>query len=445
MLEGIGQAGLEPSPEADPARLIRRVYLDLTGLPPSPEEVDAVLADRHPAAYERLVDRLLASPQYGPRWARPWLDAARYADSNGFQADQFREVWPYRDWVIAALNADLPFDRFTIEQLAGDLLSEPTLAQRIATGFHRQATCNVEAGVDPEENRVNQVIDRVNTTATVWLGSTIECAQCHDHPYDPFTQIEYYQLFAFFNNTPLEVKHIKATTYDFYGPKLELAEAAADHRGVGNQAEEELPPAAPPTTLVMVEMPQPRETFLLRRGSFLTPDRPVTAGTPRVLPPPSGDTPANRLGLAEWIVDPGNPLTPRVAVNRWWAEFFGHGIVRSVGEFGSQGDPPTHPRVLDELARELIRSGWSRKAVQRRIVTSAVYRQSSRASAELLAADPENRQLARGPAGPAGGRSDSRQRLGDQRAAVADRGRAADFSAPASGHLAACGPQRAEV
>jgi hypothetical protein len=222
ILERLEEENLRPSPPADPARLLRRVSLDLVGLPPTVEEVDAFLADPAPDAYEKAVDRLLASRRFGEHWARPWLDLARYADSNGFQADQLRESWAFRDWVIEALNADLPFDRFTVEQIAGDLLPDPTPSQRVATGFHRATTCNVEAGVDPEENRVNQVVDRVNTTATVWLGTTLECAQCHNHKYDPFTQAEYYRLFAYFNNTPLEVKQRAGVTFDFVGPTMTL-------------------------------------------------------------------------------------------------------------------------------------------------------------------------------------------------------------------------------
>ena len=228
--------GLRPAPEAERAVLLRRVYLDLIGLPPSPAEADAFLADTSPDAYERVVDRLLASPQFGERWARPWLDLARYADSHGFQRDDLRDIWPYRDWVIRALNADLPFDRFTIEQLAGDLLPKATVEQRVATGFHRATTTNVEAGTDQEENRVNQVFDRVNTTAAVWLGITMECAQCHDHKYDPISQREYYQLFAYFNNSPKETDFATAkamAALRFAGPTLELpdeARAAARHQ-----------------------------------------------------------------------------------------------------------------------------------------------------------------------------------------------------------------------
>ncbi|MCA9017919.1 MAG: DUF1549 domain-containing protein, partial [Planctomycetaceae bacterium] len=214
---------LKQAAQASPARLLRRVSLDLIGLPPTPEDVLAFEKDPSPAAYEKYVDRLLKSPRYGEKWARQWLDLARYADSNGFQADQLREMWLYRDWVINAINQDLPFDQFTIQQIAGDLIPNATLNQKIATGFHRCTTCNVEAGVDPEENRVNQIFDRVNTTGLVWLGTTFECAQCHNHKYDPFTQQDYYQIFAFFNNTPLEVEQVgKSVTFEVTGPKLAL-------------------------------------------------------------------------------------------------------------------------------------------------------------------------------------------------------------------------------
>ncbi len=228
VLAQLEQEGLKPSPEADKAALIRRVTLDLTGLPPKPEEVQAFLADKSASAYEKLVDRLLASPQYGVRWARPWLDLARYADSHGFQRDDLRDLWPYRDWVINALNADMPFTQFTIEQLAGDLLPNATDAQRVATGFNRSAPTNVEAGSDPEETRVNQVLDRVNTLGAVWLGTTLECAQCHNHKYDPITMKDYYGLFAFFNNTALEADRTNPKvpgSIQFKGPYLTVEDA----------------------------------------------------------------------------------------------------------------------------------------------------------------------------------------------------------------------------
>jgi len=654
------EEGLEPSPPADPARLVRRVYLDLIGLPPSVEEVDAFVKDPSPEAYEEIVDRLLASPRYGEKWARHWLDLARYSDSNGFQADQLRDNWAYRDWVIGAMNADMPFDQFTIEQIAGDLLPKATLDQKIATGFHRLTTCNVEAGVDPEENRTNQVIDRVNTTGTVWLGTSLECAQCHNHKYDPFTQKDYYQVFAFFNNTPLEVENGGGSNvqYNFYGPKLELPlgendearkneleerlaslktrleDAKSKALAAQNEWEAELvtylgrepathvlevskfessggcthqvledgsilvggkwpsndtytvtvettltdisgfrvealthpslpddgpgrgdrpnivlnelnvsaqptgakkarpvelhsadadfsqdrwdvagaidgnlktgwainpefgkphwltvrtesrigdaagttltfeliqnwgrtrtigrlrlsamtgqlPPDVPAdimeiiakpkakrtakeskkladaylqgdaevsrltaevekikkqlatikpdTTLVMVEIDKPRMTHIFRRGNFLTTGEQVSPEAPAVLHSFPEDAPRNRLGFARWLVSRENPLVARVAVNRWWANIFGRGIVRSAEDFGTQGDPPSHPKLLDWLAVELMDSGWSMKHIHKLIVMSATYQQSARVSPSLLAKDPANVLLARGP------------------------------------------------
>ena len=230
LLRRLEQEGLSYSSEANPAVLLRRLFLDLIGLPPTPEDIRAfegtwANSEEREKSYDETINRLLSSPRFGERWGRPWLDLARYADSNGFQADQLRPSWSYRDWVIEALNANMPFDQFTIEQIAGDLLPDATLDQRVATGFHRTVTCNVEAGVSPEGNRVDQVIDRVNTTATVWLGVTLECAQCHDHKYDPFTMEDYYSFFDFFNHTPLEVQLPSNKTdvsHDFIGPYLDL-------------------------------------------------------------------------------------------------------------------------------------------------------------------------------------------------------------------------------
>lgn len=382
--------GLKPSPEADRATLLRRVTLDLTGLPPSLDEVHSFLADHQEGAYERAVDRLLASPHFGERWARPWLDLARYADSHGYQRDDLHELWAYRDWVIRALNADMPFDQFTIEQLAGDLLPNATEAQRIATGFHRCAPINVEAGSEPEESRVNQVFDRVNTTAQIWLGTTMECAQCHNHKYDPFTQKEYYQLFAFFNNTAIEAERANPkvpSSIRFLGPSMNLQQAPAAKPGQKQ---------AVPSTLVMQELPQPRPTKLFERGNYQQPGEAVQPRTPAVLHPLAEGAP-NRLTLARWLVDQDNPLAARVAVNRWWAELFGRGIVSTMEDFGVKGESPTHPELLDWLAVELMDRQWSMKQVLREIVTSATYRQSARVSPELLARDDQNKLCARGP------------------------------------------------
>ena len=647
------QRGLTPAPAADRRTLLRRLSLDLVGLPPTPEDVELFLADKRPDAVERQVDRLLASPRFGERWARPWLDLARYADSNGFQADQLRDSWAYRDWVIDALNDNMPFDRFTVEQLAGDLLPEATPTQHIATGFHRTVPCNVEAGVHPEENRVNQVMDRVNVTGTVWLGLTMECAQCHDHKYDPFTMRDYYQLFAYFNNTPLEVRNPKGSgvSFDFYGPKMSLPPSGEqaqrqgqlasqrealdaerdrllsrpvsdledwvedrridlgrkvawhplrptvfastgdeDHeilddgsvlvtgnlpgttrytlefdtkltdvtairlealthdrlpgkgpgrgdakrtnfvlnefsaragdrpltfaRGeadfsqkswpVGNAIDgkrdtgwaiapqfgephwavfhlakptelagalsveldqnygrgrtlgrvrisvrtggtttgipeelaailrkpnnrwseeeqkdvlrarradhprfaaiekrlaaidKELGAMRTGTTLVMVEMDEARPTHILKRGNYLDPQERVQPGPPAALHAPDPNLPANRLGLARWLVDRDNPLVARVTVNRWWAELFGRGIVATLEDFGTQSEPPTHPELLDWLAVEFMDSGWDMKHILRTIVLSATYQRDSRVRPRDLDTDPANHFLARG-------------------------------------------------
>ncbi|MFZ4638043.1 MAG: PSD1 and planctomycete cytochrome C domain-containing protein [Pirellulales bacterium] len=369
--------GLAPSPQADPATWLRRVSLDLTGLPPSLAELDAFLADTPPAARERVVDRLLASPHFGEKWASPWLDAARYGDSTGAHEDELRPSWAWRDWVIAAFNADMPFDRFTVEQLAGDLLPDATTDQRIATGFHRASPCNLEAGTPAEARRSAQLIDRVNVTATVWLGTTLECAQCHNHKFDPVTQRDYYRLLAYFNNTPDET-----------GPEVGPGRSAMGGPMLA---------VAGTTTFVMQELPTPRQTRIFVRGNYETPGETVSAGLPKWLHVPAGDLPPNRLGLARWIADPANPLTSRVTVNRVWGELFGAGLVRTPEDFGVKGDRPTHPELLDWLAVEFVEQGWSLKKLLRLIVLSATYGQSSWVPAEALAADPDNRWLMRAP------------------------------------------------
>ena len=690
VLSRLEQVGLKPSPEADRATLLRRVTLDLIGKGPTPAELDAFLADKSPNAYEKVVDRLLQSPHYGERMALPWLDAARYADTDGYQIDNERFMWRWRDWVIDAFNRNMPYDEFTIEQLAGDLLPNPTLDQRIATGFNRNGRTNVEGGIVPAEFSAEYVAERVATTSSVFMGVTIGCARCHDHKYDPFTQKEFYQLFAYFNNVPelgrsrrgntdpyikaptleqqAELKKLddkialaiarfaalrpllesseaewlksleggqskqwapsndlavyypldgnlqgtatpdkegavppvpawkgqeqfsngllgKAASFDGknfidsgnvgsfddsskvtlgawiyptapngailsktpdipeeHGYILELKDGKVffnagsrwiDHnirietekpielnrwhhvmvtydgnraaRGVtlfvdgapqavkvlmdifnesprvsdpfriggGGGSENrfhglidevrvyntnlsaedvrilsvskslnELAGIAPaqrtqaesdkirraflasnaaparvrdafrewtklreqrakfyesvPTVMVMEEMPTPRQTHLLLRGAYDAPGELVTPGVPAILSPMPSDFPKNRLGLAKWLVTPSNPLTARVAVNRFWQMYFGTGIVKTVDDFGSQGDLPSHPKLLDWLASEFMGTGWNVKAMQRLIVTSATYRQSSKATPELVEKDPDNRLLARG-------------------------------------------------
>jgi hypothetical protein len=419
VLAELERRDLRPSPAADRAVWLRRVYLDLTGIPPSPADVAAYLADERDDADQRVVDRLLASPHFGERWARPWLDLARYADSHGFQRDDLRQIWAYRDWVIRALNDDMPFDQFTIEQFAGDLLPDATASQRIATGFHRSTTINVEAGTEPEESRFHQVVDRVNTMGAVWLGMTLECAQCHDHKYDPISQREYYQLFAYLNQTLIEADRANPNnpgSIRFLDPGMPLANPELEARRKAVQAEldatadseEEddvrrraelqgkLESLRPDTTLVMQELDEPRPTFLYSTGDYASPAEPVDPGTPRILHalPPG---PANRLTLARWLVDSRNPLTARVTVNRWWRELFGRGLVATVEDFGMQGEPPTHPELLDWLAVEMMDRGWSMKQWLREVVLSSTYRQSSDGSAEQWRLDDQNRLLARGP------------------------------------------------
>ncbi len=385
VLAALEGQGLTPSPEAQRATLIRRLSLDLTGLPPTPAEVASFEGDHSALAYEKLVDRLLASPEFGERWARPWLDLARYADSHGFQRDDLREVWAYRDWVIRALNHDMPFDQFTIEQVAGDLLPNPSTEQIVATGFHRSTPTNVEAGSEPEESRINQVLDRVNTTGAVWLGATLECARCHDHKYDPIAQKEYYRLLAFFNNTESEVERAN--------PKVP---SSIKFRGAALTLEKALAAAKPASTQVMVEMASPRVSTVFNRGEYTSPGESVEPGVPAILHRlPEG--PPNRLTLARWLVARENPLTARVTVNRWWGELFGRCIVPTPEDFGMQGEPPSHPDLLDWLAVEFMENGWSMKGLLRQVVLSATYRQSSRVTPELLKRDPQNRWLARGP------------------------------------------------
>ena len=657
VLARLDQEGLSPQVEADRHTLARRLHLDLTGLPPRWDEVQAFVQDAAPNAYEKMVDRLLASPHYGEHLARGWLDLARYADSNGYQVDLARSIWPYREWVINAFNRNQPFDQFTIEQLAGDLLPNPTLEQKIATGFNRNTKINDEGGGDAEEYRVKAVKDRVATLGTAWLGLTLNCAECHTHKYDPISHDEYYQFYAFFNNTTDGGNYNVAPTVEVPKPdlrdalqyvsnrldrtKLELAAAAkhlpaeqkqweklvakkgevwrllhltnafssggssytnlpdgsllgtgvnpiydtitvdadtdltgitavllevlpdpslpksgpgrwgssgnfildefsfsavpksgprpaetnlvftkatadwaqryyrAEHAidrnpktgwAIGPQfgqrhfliAELKTPagykggsrlsfrfdhyhgsshcigrfrlsvtternPAAlwpvptdlrqivatktsrrapeqvqhlaaiyrmaSPTirdldheqlrleerakelkapkssTLVVQERsePKPRPSYVQVRGDFLTKGKEVTAGVPAVFPPLPADLPANRLALARWLVDPANPLTARVTVNRFWERYFGTGLVKTSEDFGRQGEAPSHPELLDWLATEFIRTGWDVKAMQKLIVMSAAYRQDAATDAVRLEKDFYNRLLSRGP------------------------------------------------
>ena len=480
VLQRLEGSGLQPSPEADRETLIRRLTLDLTGLPPTLEEIDAFLGDTNPDAYEKLVERLLASPHYGERMSLEWLDAARFADTHGYHVDSQREMWRWRDWVINAFNRNMPFDRFTVEQLAGDLLPEPTESSRIASGFNRNHGINFEGGAFAEEFRVEYVVDRVHTTATVFMGLTMKCARCHDHKFDPISQRDYYRFFALFNSVPERgidghkgnaVPLMRFPSADQKARLAELNEVFSQQEKALNAHSEaaresakawatarrtELLSAKPPekelavdtilrtveqdrtkkqtdklhdfflknidktyqdlatakkkaarkrdnfetsisSAMVMRDSSKMRPTYLLERGLFDQHGEEVSAGLPEALPDLPADAPKNRLGLARWLVAADHPLTARVTVNRFWQSIFGTGIVKTAENFGSQGDLPSHPRLLDWLAAQFVQAGWNVKDFHRLLVTSATYRQSSRVSPELLQRDPENRLLARGP------------------------------------------------
>ncbi len=488
ILARLAKEGIEPSPEAGKRTLIRRLGLDLLGLPPEPKDVARFLDDDSPEAYERLVDRLLESPHYGEKWAMHWLDLARYADSDGYEKDYVRpHAWRYRHWVINALNADMSFRRFTIEQIAGDLLPGATVEQKVATGFHRNTLKNREGGVKLEQFRFEETVDRANSVGTVWLGLTLGCAQCHDHKYDPLTQQEYYNFFAFFNN--LDEVDIDAPLAGEMGPylaalpkyreqreallaeagvaelqaaweeKMKLARAnpgkwtdwdhaydalqkyldgsdriidkdpsdrtrkevddLADHfvknyhrvitkerrkqldfEGLRKKLialKEDFPAVSEAQTVVESDLH--RKTHIHIRGDWRNTGRGVAADIPSFLPAAYTDRASEsgltRLDLARWIVSRDNPLTARVIVNRVWQEYFGAGLVATSENFGTQGEEPSHPELLDWLARDFMDHGWSLKHLHKRIVMSATYRQSSKARPALDAIDAGNRLLAR--------------------------------------------------
>ena len=483
ILAELENVGLTPSPEASRETLIRRLYADLIGLPPSQEEVDEFLTDQSPDAYEQLVDHLLASQHYGERMAMAWLDAARFADSNGFQQDGDTWQWIWRDWVINALNDDMPFDQFSIEQLAGDLLPDATQQQQIATAFNRNHLLNGEGGAIAEEQRFNNLFDRVDTTSTTWLGLTMACAQCHDHKYDPLTQSDYYRLLHVFNQvsetgrpgrqstrirvatpflevatadqkkqlsqfkqnmrllekdakpiidvaytawksglfsdgqaadgkdlprslTPLlrkpkdtlsdaEKKKIESGLRNFFDTKVRRS--VTKHVSVvteyekAKQAHDAFSGDKIPRVMIMND-DKPRETRVLDRGDYLSPiGDALTFAPPANLPPLPDTFPKNRLGLAQWLFLPDHPLTARVQVNRMWQHFFGTGLVKTTEDMGVQSEYPRHLALLDWLAIEFQKQGWSQKSMHKLLLMSATYRQTSKINADQLEKDPENR------------------------------------------------------
>lgn len=402
--------GLTRAPEADRATLLRRVTFDLTGLPPTVAQLNDFLADSSAHAYERAVDRLLASSRYGEHMALPWLEAARYADTDGYQNDRLRYMSVWRDWVLMALNDNMPFDRFTLEQLAGDMLPDRNFSTQVASGFNRNHRINSEGGSIPDEWIVEYVADRVETVGTVYLGLTFNCSRCHDHKYDPIQQKEFYRMFAFFNNVaeaglgpnngnsppfvavPKNWPHLSEEENRFITPdppKVKLQQTSVPRPQPGKAG----------TVMVMHELDKPRDTYLLNRGQYNQPDKSerLTPETPLSLGHLGEGRPRNRIGLANWLLDPKNPLVARVTVNRFWQHFFGRGLVRTSENFGVQGELPSHPKLLDWLATEFIRTGWDMKAFNKMIVMSATYRQSSQLTPAIAKADPDNALLSRGP------------------------------------------------
>ena len=486
VLSKLEAEGLTPSPEADRATLIKRLYIDLIGLPPSPTQVDAFVADKDSKAYEKLVDQLLANEHYGERMALGWLDAARYADSNGFQQDGDTWQWIWRDWVVSAFNDNLPFDQFTIWQLAGDLLPNATNEQKIASGFNRNHLLNGEGGAIAEEQRFVVLFDRIDTTATTWLGLTMACAQCHDHKYDPITQVDYYSLLDAFNRVPetgvpqffssrirvgapfleLPTEENKLKFAEFEAKIAPLEKESAPlvdacylgwRAGLFVDGEPSDGKGLPETIVNVLKKPEsersddekktlekelrkyfddkvrstfndkiavlgklaevrkqsadykannlprvmvmsddkPRQSHVLSRGEYLKPADKVTFNTPAFLPPLSADAPRSRLGLAKWLMAPEHPLTARVQINRMWQNLFGIGIVKTAEDFGVQSEFPIHLKLLDWLSVEFRESGWDMKAMQRLILNSATYRQTSRMTRDLRTRDIENRLFGR--------------------------------------------------
>lgn len=395
ILADLENADLKPNAVADKERLLKRLSLDITGLPPTLETQIEFSKSDDEGLYEKEVDNLLSLPQYGEKMALHWMDVARYADSHGYQDDGLRTMWPWRDWVIHAFNENYPYDQFVTWQLAGDLMPNATKEQLLATGFNRNHKITQEGGVIDEEYRIEYVTDRTNTFGKAFLALTFECAKCHDHKYDPIKQNDYYSTFAFFNQVPEKGLVGDITLASLADPpkmKITTDEVNAIFSFINKKD------TAAVEVMVMQDRPTKRPTHILKRGVYDAPGDLVKVGLPHaILPFDSMQYGNNRLGLAKWLVDKKNPLTARVFVNRIWQEFFGRGLVKTSGDFGMQGEMPSHPQLLDWLAVDFMEHGWNIKRLVKQIVMSATYRQSSVVSKEKLNTDPENIFLSRGP------------------------------------------------
>jgi hypothetical protein len=395
ILQKLDEKNLSHNEEADKERLLKRAALELTGLPPSIELMDKFLNDKSSTAYVKIVDELMSMPQYGEKMALHWLDVARYADSYGYQDDNVRTQWPWRDWVIHAFNKNIPYDKFLTWQIAGDMLPEANKEQILATGFFRNHKYTEEGGVIDEEYRIEYLIDKTKTFSKGILGLTVECAQCHDHKYDPFTQKDYYSLAAFFNNTKeigyegdvSQSKPAKNPLMKISDDDVKSVLSFINKKDTGIM-----------TVSVMGERDTLRKTYILSRGIYNMPTTEVQAeAIPAVMKFEEPKFPRNRLGLAAWTVDKRNPLTARVFVNQLWQQIFGRGLVKSSGDFGMQGDLPSHPELLDWLAVDFMENGWDIKKLVKKILLSATYRQSAKISDAQIKIDPENIYLSHAP------------------------------------------------
>ena len=394
ILQKLDEKNLTPNKEADKERLLKRASLDITGLPPSIEMMDRFFNDKSANAYEKLVDELMNKPQYGEKMAVHWLDVARYADSYGYQDDNIRTQWPWRDWVIHAFNKNIPYDQFITWQIAGDMLPNATKEQILATGFFRNHKYTEEGGVIEEEYRIEYLLDKTKTFSKGILGLTIECAQCHDHKYDPFKQKDYYSLLAFFNNTKekgyegdvTQSKPAKKPLITISDEEVRSVLSFINKKDTGTM------------TVSVMNEDTLRKTFILSRGVY---NMPATEVQPEAIPAvmkfEENKFPKNRIGLAKWTVDKKNPLTARVFVNQIWQEIFGRGLVKTSGDFGMQGEIPSHPELLDWLAVDFMENGWNIKRLVKKILLSATYRQSAKISGDQLKKDPENIYLSHAP------------------------------------------------